>query len=69
MLPISQIDPRDYDVAILHFDENVFAARLGNGVIPPQWGLPFRHFLENFPNLPKAAICHGTAPFEGQYGA
>jgi glycosyltransferase involved in cell wall biosynthesis len=68
MVPISQIDPRDYDVAILHFDENVFAARLSNGVITPQWGLAFRHFLENFPNLPKVAICHGTAPFEGQYG-
>ena len=68
MLPIAQIDPRDYDAAILHFDENVFAARLGNTIIPLQWGLSFRHFLENFPNLPKAAICHGTAPFEGQYG-
>ena len=68
MVPISQIDPHDYDAAILHFDENVFVARLGNNVIPPNWGLPFRHFLENFPNLPKVAICHGTAPFEGQYG-
>ncbi len=68
MVPVSQIDPRDYDVAILHFDENVFAAYLGNNVIPRQWGLPFHHFLENFPNLPKVAICHGTVPFEGQYG-
>jgi glycosyltransferase involved in cell wall biosynthesis len=68
MVPISQIDSRDYDLAILHFDENVFATHLSNGVVPPQWGLPFRYFLENFPNLPKTAICHGTAPFEGQYG-
>jgi hypothetical protein len=68
MVPISQIDPRDYDVAILHFDENVFAAPLGNGVMTPQWGLAFRRFLEAFPNLPKVGICHGTAPFEGQYG-
>jgi glycosyltransferase involved in cell wall biosynthesis len=68
MIPISQVDPRDYDLAILHFDENVLAARLGNGVIPPQWGLAFRYFLANFPDLPKAAICHGTVPFEGQYG-
>jgi glycosyltransferase involved in cell wall biosynthesis len=66
--PISQIDPRDYDVAILHFDENVFAAHLGNNGLPPKWGLPFRHFLENLPNLPKVAVCHGTPPFQGQYG-
>ncbi len=68
VVPISQIDPRDHDVAILHFDENVFAPRLGNNLIPPHWGLPFRHFLENFPSLPKVAICHGTVPFEGQFG-
>ena len=41
----------DDDAAILHFDENVFAARLGNTIIPLQWGLSFRHFLENFPKL------------------
>ncbi len=65
---IEAVDPSAYDVAILHFDENVLAPHLTNGVIPSVWGKPFRHFLQQFPHLPKVAICHGTPQFEGQYG-
>lgn len=67
MVPSAQIDTRDFDVAILHFDENVFAAELTNGIIPAVWGDPFRRFLA-IDDLPKIAICHGTPAFEGQYG-
>ncbi len=65
--PACEIDPADYDVAILHFDENVLAPELCNNVIPASWGDPFLWLLDT--PLPKAAICHGTAQFVGQYGA
>lgn len=66
-VPGSEIDPRDYDVAILHFDENVLAPHNCNGVIPPEWGNPFRWLLA-LPDVPKVGICHGTPQFVGQYG-
>lgn len=65
---VSTIDPRDFDAAILHFDENVLSPELTNGVVPAAWGAPLRWFLENV-DLPKVAICHGTPPFVGQWGA
>ena len=52
---------------LLHFDENVMAAHLCNGVIPASWGDAFRHLLA-LPGLPKVAVCHGTVPFVGQFG-
>ncbi|WP_233025373.1 glycosyltransferase [Rhodopseudomonas boonkerdii] len=66
--PAETIDPRDYDVAILHFDENVLAPHLTNGVVSSVWGEPFRWLL-GLPDIPKIAICHGTVQFVGQYGA
>jgi glycosyltransferase involved in cell wall biosynthesis len=65
--PRDGIDPRDFDVAILHFDENALGSHLCNGVIPAEWGDPFRWLLE-VPDLPKIGICHGTPQFAGQYG-
>lgn len=64
--PIESIDPRDYDLAILHFDENVLAPQNTNGVIGPEWGAAFKLFREQL-DLPKVAICHGTPQFYGQY--
>jgi glycosyltransferase involved in cell wall biosynthesis len=65
-LPAAQVDPRDFDLAILHFDENVLDPALTNGVVPPTWGDPFRWLL-GIPALPKIAICHGTPQFAGQF--
>ncbi|MDQ8728357.1 glycosyltransferase [Bradyrhizobium sp. LHD-71] len=67
LVPATAIDIRHYDVAILHFDENVLAPQLTNGVIPFVWGEPFQWLLAQ--NLPKVAVCHGTTQFVGQYGA
>lgn len=67
LVPASQIDPRDFDLAVLHFDENVLAPNLCNGVISASWGDPFRWFLA-LSEIPKVAICHGTPQFVGQYG-
>ena len=61
-----EIDERDYDFAILHFDENVLSPENTNGVIGPDWGRAFQWCRENL-TLPKIAVCHGTPQFYGQY--
>lgn len=68
MLPVEQVDQSQFDMAILHFDENVLCPDLSNGVLGNDWGDTFRWFLDNV-KLPMAAVCHGTVPFVGQYGA
>ena len=66
VVPVTKIDTRDYDVAILHFDENILNTKLCHGKVPEDWGLTFKWFIENV-NLPKVAVCHGTPQFIGQY--
>lgn len=66
MLPYDKVDTRDFDVAILHFDENVLHPELCHGLVPMDWGSTFAWFLDNV-DLPKIAICHGTPQFAGQY--
>lgn len=56
----------DFDLAILHFDENVLSYENTNGVLGPEWGAAFRWFVNNV-ELPRVAICHGTPQFRGQY--
>lgn len=63
---VEDIDPRNYDFAILHFDENVLSPGNTNGVIGPEWGSAFKWLRENL-DLPKVAVCHGTPQFFGQY--
>lgn len=63
---VDEIDPRRFDLAILHFDENVLAPQNTNGVIGPEWGAAFK-YLHGLAGLPKVAICHGTPQFHGQY--
>jgi glycosyltransferase involved in cell wall biosynthesis/tetratricopeptide (TPR) repeat protein len=65
---VSEISPRDFDVAILHFDENVLHPERGNGVLTDDWGASFRRGLTEW-DIPKIAICHGTPQFRGQYDA
>lgn len=66
MVDAAKLDPKDFDLAILHFDENVLAPENTNGVIGPDWGAAFRWFLDNV-RLPSIAVCHGTPQFRGQY--
>lgn len=67
-VPLDEIRSNDFDLAIVHFDENVLCPELSNGVLPESWGACFRWFLEERA-LPLIAVCHGTPPFVGQYGA
>lgn len=63
---IEDVRESDFDLALLHFDENVLNHENTNGHLGPEWGAAFRHFVEHL-NLPKVAICHGTPQFHGQY--
>lgn len=63
---IEDIRESDFDLALLHFDENVLNHENTNGKIGLEWGAAFRYFVEHV-NLPKVAICHGTPQFHGQY--
>ncbi len=63
---VSDINPRDYDLCILHFDENVLCPEFSNGILPNNWGAPFQWLL-SFDHIPKIAVCHGTPAFAGQY--
>ena len=63
----SEINPRDFDVAILHFDENVLRPDLGQ-VLGSEWGASFQRGLAEW-DIPKVAVCHGTPQFHGQYDA
>jgi glycosyltransferase involved in cell wall biosynthesis len=62
----ASIRESDFDLAIVHFDENVLSWENCNGIIGEEWGAAFRWFMENV-KLPKIAICHGTPQFYGQY--
>jgi glycosyltransferase involved in cell wall biosynthesis len=55
---VDQALKNKYDLIILHFDENGLPPRhphLGN-----DWGKAFRFLKENFKEIPKISICHGT---------
>lgn len=58
-----EIDPRDFDLAILHFDENVLQASADARDIGAAWGTTFR-FLQRHLTIPRIAICHGTPQAE-----
>lgn len=60
------INLQDYDLAILHFDENVLSPENSNSYVSKDWGDTFKFFREKI-DLPKVAICHGTPQFYGQY--
>ncbi|WP_210258416.1 glycosyltransferase [Rhizobium sp. 57MFTsu3.2] len=66
VVPWSEIKPQNYDLALLHFDENILIPSVSNGNLPPGWGQSARWLAEL--GLPLIGLCHGTPPFVGQYG-
>ena len=68
MQPVEEFRTQDFDLAILHFDENVLCPDLSNGTVPADWGDSFQWMITQS-GLPCVAVCHGTPPFVGQYGA
>ncbi|MBX9747840.1 MAG: glycosyltransferase [Hyphomonadaceae bacterium] len=61
-----EINARDYDLAIVHFDENVLHPERCHGKVPMDWGATLNWFLRET-GLPKIGVCHGTPQFAGQY--
>jgi hypothetical protein len=55
----SEIDPGSFDLAILHFDENVLRAAADAPGVGAGWGASFR-FLRQRLAIPCVAVCHGT---------
>lgn len=53
------IDPRNFDLAILHFDENVLPSPGATSPAGAEWGKTFRFLLRNL-NIPQVAVCHGS---------
>lgn len=66
LVSLRDINIKDYDLAILHFDENSLTPENCAGKISSDWGTTFRWFHEHL-KIPKIAICHGTPQFYGQY--
>jgi len=62
----ASIDPREFDLAIVHFDENMFHPEICHGWVPLDWGQTFKWFLK-LTDIPMVAVCHGTPQFVGQY--
>ncbi len=66
MVRYDEIDPREYDAKILHFDENLLHPERCQGMVPADWGATMLWLLRNV-HVPGVAICHGTPQFAGQY--
>lgn len=63
---IDDVKLSEYDLALLHFDENVLAPENCNGVLEGSWGDSFKWLRQNL-QQPAIAVCHGTPQFVGQY--
>lgn len=63
---LAGLDFRDYDLALLHFDELSLASDRANGKFPLDWGAPFQYLMGEFPG-PKIAVCHGAPLVYGAY--
>lgn len=55
----AEIDPRQFDLAVLHFDENVLQAAADARSVGAEWGATFRFLQQNLA-IPRVAVCHGT---------
>ncbi len=55
----AEIDPRQFDLAVLHFDENVLQAAPDARSVGAEWGATFRFLQQNL-TIPRVAVCHGT---------
>lgn len=56
--PLEAIDPNEYDLAVLPFDEQILHAE--HSMLPQEWGNAFFTMLEATKDIPRLALCHGT---------
>ncbi|WP_207261473.1 glycosyltransferase [Desulfovibrio sp. Huiquan2017] len=57
--PLEAINPNEYDLAILPFDEHVLYPE-HCGMHLPEWGNAFLTMLEATKGIPQVALCHGS---------
>lgn len=55
----NEIDPTQFDLALLHFDEHVLDVPDKDPAVGADWGKSFRFLLSTL-SIPRIAICHGT---------
>lgn len=67
-LPIQKVNIKDYDLVILHFDENSLHPQNGFP-LTKHWGETFRVLqkIAQTQHIPAIGVCHGTPQFYGQY--
>lgn len=65
--PLQEISIKEYDFAILPFDENTLDAEHCNGIVSMDWGKTFLNMLEFTQGIPRTAICHGTPHRYGDF--
>jgi glycosyltransferase involved in cell wall biosynthesis len=63
---IDEVNLQDYDLVILHFDENTLAPYYTNGAVSWQAATTLKRLM-NESQQPKIAVCHGSPQFYGQY--
>ena len=54
-----EIDPANFDLAILHFDEHVLDLPGKDTAVGADWGRTFRFLLHHL-TIPCVGVCHGT---------
>lgn len=54
-----EIDPEQFDLALLHFDEHILDVPDKDPAVGQDWGKSFRFLLREL-TIPRIAICHGT---------
>lgn len=65
IVPEEKLDFK-FDLALLHFDENVLSPERSKGVLNTNWGAQFVRYLKTLA-MPKITICHGTVPRKGSW--
>lgn len=58
-VPLEDINPNEYDLAILPFDEHVLFPEHCKA-LSPEWGNAFLTMLDLTKAIPRVALCHGT---------
>lgn len=64
-VPFEDVSEKDYDIAILPFDENAACPDKSGGFLPQGWGETFRALVKSL-SIPKIALCHGAPPYKGE---
>lgn len=65
---VTSLDPSQYDLAIIPFDEHVLNPTSRSSVLSESWGVSFQRLLQwcREVDLPRILLCHGSVPRLGR---